>query len=243
MHFYHIPEEKIDVVYQGCDPQYAVRVDNNRKAEIQKRYNLPEKFILNVGSIETRKNLMLAVQALKDIPSDVHLVAVGRKTSYVNEIMSYVNENGLTDRVHLIHNLPHKDLPAVYQLATVFVYPSRFEGFGIPIIEAMSSQLPVVAATGSCLEEAGGENSLYVDPDDASGMSVAINKILTDEALREKMINSGNIYLQQFQENVLADSMNKVYSKCFARSNSPAINKQDIQVENYRMNWAGRRFL
>lgn len=243
MHFYHIPEEKIDVVYQGCDPQYSVRVDDARKAEIQKKYNLPEKFILNVGSIETRKNLMLAVQALKNVPSDVHLVAIGRKTPYVDEIMNYVKENDLSGRVHLIHNLPHKDLPAIYQLATMFVYPSRFEGFGIPIIEAMYSQLPVIAATGSCLEEAGGENSLYVGPDDISGMAEAINRILTDDTLREKMIQSGNIYLQRFQENVLADSMNKVYSKCFEGVHSTAIDKRDIQVENYRMNWAGRRSL
>lgn len=130
MHFYHIPEEKIDVVYQGCDPQYSVRVSESRKSEVRLKYDLPEKFILNVGSIEERKNLMLAVQALKDIPSDVHLVAIGRKTPYVNKIMDYVAENNLEDRVHLIHDLPHKDLPAVYQSATLFVYPSRFEGFG-----------------------------------------------------------------------------------------------------------------
>ena len=240
MHFYHIPEEKIDVVYQGCDPQYSVRVSESRKSEVRVKYDLPEKFILNVGSIEERKNLMLAVQALKDIPSDVHLVAIGRKTPYVNKIMDYVAENNLGDRVHLIHDLPHKDLPAVYQLATLFVYPSRFEGFGIPIIEAMHSQLPVIAATGSCLEEAGGKDSLYVDPDDVSGMAEAMNRILEDPALREKMIASGNIYLQRFQENILADSMSKVYLKCFEGTESATISQQDIQVEDYRMNWSKR---
>ena len=243
MHFYHIPEEKIDVVYQGCDPQYSVKVSEACKAEIKARYNLPDKFILNVGSIEPRKNLMLAVRALKDVPSDVHLVAIGRKTSYVNEITDYINENGLADRVHLIHNLPHKDLPAVYQLATLFVYPSRFEGFGIPIIEAMHSQLPVIAATGSCLEEAGGKDSLYVDPDDVAGMAEAMNRVLTDRALREKMITSGNLYLKRFQENVLADSMTKVYAKCFERSESMVINRKDIQVEDFRIDWKRRHSL
>ncbi|MEI3340953.1 MAG: glycosyltransferase [Coprobacter fastidiosus] len=174
---------------------------------------------MNVGNIEERKNLMLAVQALKYIPSDVHLVAIGRKTPYVNKIMDYVAENSLGHRVHSIHDLPHKDLPAVYQLATLFVYPSRFEGFGIPIIEAMHSQLPVIAATGSCLEEAGGKVP-YVDPDAMFGMAEAMNRILEDPALREKIIASGNIDLQRFQENILADSMRNVYFECFERTES-----------------------
>lgn len=104
----------------------------------------------------------------------------------------------------------------------------------------MHSQLPVIAATGSCLEEAGGKDSLYVDPDDVSGMAEAMNRILEDPALREKMIASGNIYLQRFQENILADSMSKVYSKCFEGTESATISQQDIQVEDYRMNWSKR---
>lgn len=145
MNFYQIPAEKIDVVYQGCDPQYSEIVSEQKKKQVKEIYQLPEKYILNVGSIETRKNLMLALEALKDIPADIHLVAVGKKTPYVDSLMEYANENGLNDHLHLIHNLPHSDLPAVYQQALMFVYPSRFEGFGIPIIEAMHSQLPVIA--------------------------------------------------------------------------------------------------
>ena len=233
MNFYQIPAEKIDVVYQGCDPQYSEIVSEQKKKQVKETYQLPEKYILNVGSIETRKNLMLALEALKDIPADIHLVAVGKKTPYVDSLMEYANENGLNDRLHLIHNLPHSDLPAVYQQALMFVYPSRFEGFGIPIIEAMHSQLPVIAATGSCLEEAGGAHSIYVDPDDVKGMTNAILRILSDKELREKMITEGNKYLQRFREDVLADDMNRVYNKCFATAND-RIPIQAIQTVPYQ---------
>ncbi|MCP9610624.1 glycosyltransferase family 4 protein [Coprobacter tertius] len=233
MHFYNIPESKIDVVYQGCGAQYSVMVSDEVKKQVREKYALPDRFILNVGSIETRKNLMLALKALKNVPEEIHLVAVGRRTAYVDELLEYARLNNLENRFHLIHDLPHVDLPAVYQLAELFVYPSRFEGFGIPIIEAMHSQLPVIAATGSCLEEAGGEHSLYVNPDDVQGMSDAINRVISDEELREEMVSEGNIYLRRFNEDVLADQMNKVYSKCFLSEKSPSIVPEDIQTVPY----------
>ena len=110
------------------------------------------------------------------LPEQIHLVIVGRHTEYTDKIERFIKENKLEERVHIISNVPFDDLPAFYQLAEIFVYPSRFEGFGIPIIEALYSGIPVVAATGSCLEEAGGPDSIYVHPDDIKGMADASNR-------------------------------------------------------------------
>lgn len=96
------------------------------------------------------------------LPQHIHIVIVGRRTGYTEKVEQFIKDNGLGERVHIISNVPFNDLPAFYQSAEIFVYPSRFEGFGIPIIEALYSGIPVVAATGSCLEEAGGPDSIYV---------------------------------------------------------------------------------
>ena len=164
--YFGIPADKIEVVYQGCDPSFMHPVAAEKKREIRAKYQLPDHYILNVGSIEERKNALSAVQALTMLPEQIHLVIVGRHTEYTDKIERFIKENKLEERVHIISNVPFDDLPAFYQLAEIFVYPSRFEGFGIPIIEALYSGIPVVAATGSCLEEAGGPDSIYVHPDD-----------------------------------------------------------------------------
>ena len=152
--YFRIPADKIEVVYQGCDPSFMHPVAAEKKREIRAKYQLPDHYILNVGSIEERKNALSAVQALTMLPEQIHLVIVGRHTEYTDKIERFIKENKLEERVHIISNVPFDDLPAFYQLAEIFVYPSRFEGFGIPIIEALYSGIPVVAATGSCLEEA-----------------------------------------------------------------------------------------
>lgn len=146
---------------------------------------------------------------------DVHLVAIGKSTDYAKKVQDYVEAHGLENRVHIIHNLKFGDLPILYHLASLFVYPSRFEGFGIPIVEALSAGVPVIASTGSCLEEAGGEHSIYVDPDDVEGMANAMKKVLADEHLRREMIEKGKEYVVRFDPKTLADEMNAVYLKCF----------------------------
>lgn len=211
VHFFNIPEDKIEVLYQGCDPSFALSADARLKEMIQLKYELPKRYILNVGTVEERKNVLLAVKAVKNLPRDVHLVIIGRRTSYAAEVENYVHAHNLEDRVYMISDVPFVDLPVLYQLAEVFVYPSRFEGFGIPIIEALHSGVPVVAATGSCLEEAGGPDSVYVDPDDVDGLSKALIEILADADKRKEMIIEGEIFVQRFAGNRQAETLNKIY--------------------------------
>ena len=172
--------------------------------EVRQRYKLPQRYILNVGTIEERKNLLLACEAVDLLPQDVHLVAVGRKTDYVRQLPS-------SERIHLLSGVPDTDLAAIYAMAEVFVYPSRYEGFGIPIIEAIAAGLPVVACTGSCLEEAGGPHSLYVSPDLVIDMAEALKMSLRGARGREERIRQSREYIRRFQGTDVAGQVAALY--------------------------------
>ena len=209
--FFNIDEDKISVVYQGCDVSFTHAVTSEKKESVRTAYHLPSRFILNVGSIESRKNLLLIVKAMKYLKEDIELVAIGKRTPYADEVEQYARENGLSDRVRLISNVSFADLPAVYQMADLFVYPSFFEGFGIPIIEAMHSRVPVIAATGSCLEEAGGPDSIYVNPNDEQDLAEQISLILSSPALGEQMKKAGVEYVKRFSDEAIARDIMQVY--------------------------------
>ena len=207
---YGVSPDKVTVIYQGCDPLFAQPVTVERVAEIRRKYSLPDKFIVSVSTIEERKNLLSVVKALLLLPDDVHLVAVGRRTKYTALIDKYVVENGLGQRVHLLHGVPYADLPAIYQCADVFAYMSLYEGFGIPLLEALNSRVPVVAATGSCLEEAGGPGSLYVAPFDIEAIAGAVEKCLQSE-VKERMVAAGLEWASRFTMKQFADETMRCY--------------------------------
>lgn len=200
----HISDERIRLVYQSYAPRFSTTVTSARQQEICQRYRLPERFFLSVGTIERRKNLRLAVDALPLLPSDIHLVAVGRQTSYAKSLPQ-------SNRLHLLSGVPDDDLAVIYSLAEAFVYPSRYEGFGIPIIEAIAAGLPVVACTGSCLEEAGGPSCLYVDPDDAEGMAAAVLSVLDGADGRMERIRLSQQYIERFCGTDVAGQILNIY--------------------------------
>ncbi len=209
--FFHIPEEKIHVIYQGCHTRFEQPTTAEERQQVRLKYRLPDRYILHVGSIEERKNMLLVVKALGELPDDVRLVIVGRRTKYTAHIEEYVRAHGWESRVCFRHQIASVDLPALYQMATLFVYPSRYEGFGIPIIEALHSGVPVIAATGSCLEEAGGLDSIYVGPDDVEGMAEAIRRVWEDDALRQRMATSGKAFVTRFSAEKQAAELMALY--------------------------------
>jgi len=211
--FFGISEEKIQVVYQSCHPQFSQPATDEKRREIVEKYKLPRRYILYVGSIEARKNLLLAVRALQHLPDDIHLVALGRPTNYQRMVEDYAALKGLSRRLHIFNGTPFADFPAFYQTAQAFVYPSFFEGFGIPIIEALNSGTPVVAATGSCLEEAGGGGSVYVDPNNELALADALKTIITNPKLAENMSIEGKKYVQRFEAKPIAERLNEIYQK------------------------------
>ena len=136
------------------------------------------------------------------------MVIVGKHTKYTDEVLDYVKKNGLENRVHILHGIPDEDLPVIYHLAQVFVYPSRYEGFGIPIIEAIQTGLPVVACTGSCLEEAGGPDCMYVNPDDVEGMAKAIEQAVAE---KDSRVPKAQEYIKRFENSNLAAQVIEEY--------------------------------
>ena len=198
-----ISEDRISLIYQSCAPKFTV----SQSAAPRERY------ILSVGSIEARKNILLAVKALPYLPEELKLVIVGKHTPYTDEVKAYAEKAGLSHRIKIMHGVSDEALPKLYAEAEAFVYPSRYEGFGIPIIEAISCGLPVVACTGSCLEEAGGPDSLYVDPDDAEAMANAIRQVLRGAEGREKRIENCQQYIKRFAGNDVAGQVVELYRR------------------------------
>lgn len=211
--FGDVAPERIDVIYQSCGTRFKLHESEKKLQEVHTRYMLPERYVVNVGTVSERKNVLLAVKALRLLPQEISLVIVGRPTPYAAKVKAFIKKNGLEERVLMLHDVPHDDLPAIYQMAEASVYPSRYEGFGIPVIEAIQSGLPVVACTGSCLEEAGGNDTLYVAPDDSLGMAEAIKSVLKGAPGREERIARSRQYITRFESNNVARQVLDVYNR------------------------------
>ena len=211
MSYLHINESKIKVVYQGCQDIFKKEFSDTEKQTVSKKYNLPETFVLNVGTIEERKNALTIVKAIKDL--EVHVVLIGKETEYSQKIHQYISENKLEKRVHFLKGLTSEELAITYQLASVFVYPSIFEGFGIPIIEALYSKTPVITNKTGVFSEAAGPNSLYIEPFDIEDLSCKISTILNDNSLATKMKEEGLKFAQQFNDDVIASEIMNCYEQ------------------------------
>jgi len=142
---------------------------------------------------------------------DIPLLIAGRPTAYLTEIMDFIKQNCGGERVIFRHDIESVDLPALYQSASLFVYPSIFEGFGIPILEALYSGVPVITSTGSCFAETGGDAAIYCDPFNRAQLGLAINKVLNEPETRKMMIGEGFLYSRKFDEEKVAAKLMKVY--------------------------------
>jgi len=224
IHYYQTPADKIKVLYQSCDDSFKTLLPTDQRNAILSKYSLttpsgePVKYILNVGTIEARKNLLLIIRALPKIDTGYKLVVVGKKQAYAVQVAEEISELQLQDRIIFLENIPFTDLPAIYQGAALFIYPSFYEGFGIPVIEAMYSGIPVIAATGSCLEEAGGPDSIYISPDDPEALAEAANKVIQSAELTSQMISAGFKYLEKFNTAGLSSQLMFAYRDLIYKS-------------------------
>jgi glycosyltransferase involved in cell wall biosynthesis len=203
--------KKVEVVYQGCHPVFKKQYTAEEIEKVKLKYQLPDRFILNVGTIESRKNAKLVVNALSQIKESIQLVIVGRSTPYTAEVNQLVKEKGLSHQVKLIHHAEFLDLPLIYRAANLFVYPSLFEGFGIPIVEAIASGLPVITSTGSCFIEAGGADCWYVDPSKADNLAAVIQQVWRGGDDIKQRVENSRQYIQRFEPKVIADELMRVY--------------------------------
>ncbi|MDF2516763.1 MAG: glycosyl transferase family 1 [Sphingobacterium sp.] len=206
---YNLAEDKIEVIYQTCHTSFKTKKTQEQKDAIRTKYNLPQHFILNVGTIEPRKNAFQIVKAIEKL--DTSLVIVGRKTNYAKEIMRFVERTGMAKRVLFMEGLSMQELATIYVMADLFVYPSKFEGFGIPIIEALYSGLPVITSNSGVFPEAGGPSSCYVNPEDIDAIQFAIESILSSDSIRSQMINNGLEYVKRFDEDRIASQLIQCY--------------------------------
>ncbi len=214
--YYNIDPKKIRVIYQGCSEIFERVVEEDERLKLREKYALPNEYLLCVGSIERRKNALLILQAMRNLPNDLHVVLLGKETEYCEELRAFVATNSLESRVHFLHKVSFEDLPGIYQMAKIFVYPSRYEGFGIPIIEALHSGVPVIAASGSCLEEAGGAKSIYIDPNNSDELSTAIEKLLAADDLSD-LIASNKKFVQKFNAKIVAQNIMEYYEEILNR--------------------------
>jgi glycosyltransferase involved in cell wall biosynthesis len=197
---YGIDSDKIEVIYQSCNSLFY-RLNMNEKAdEILRKYSIPDDYLLYVGSITKRKNIATIISAFEHLPNDlkIPLVIVGKGGGYKIEVQSLIEKMHLSGLVIWIDNLTsNEELSVLYQHARIFIYPSVYEGFGIPVIEALMSKTPVITSNVSSLPEAGGPGSFYIDPVNAEQMAAGIEKILTDANFAEKMVHTGYSYAKE----------------------------------------------
>lgn len=205
-----IPKEKIQVVYQTCHPAFKKTYSIVEKENVGKKYALPKKFILYVGTIEARKNALTIVKAIKDTKQ--HLVLIGKEEArYAKQIRSYITTNKMENQVIFLKNINTEELAIIYQLATIFCYPSIFEGFGIPIIEALYSKTPVITSNCSCFPEAAGPNAKYITPTDVAGLKNIITALWNDTEVRLKIATESYQYAQKFNDEVVAQNIMNIY--------------------------------
>jgi len=211
--FYGIPEEKITVIYEGVSPHFRPASPEAVRA-VREKYSLPEHFILYVGTIEPRKNLTALLEAFTNLQSaicNLHLVFVGKKGWLYEGFFRRLRELGLEDRVLFTGYVPDEDLPAIYSAADLFVFPSLYEGFGLPVLEAMACGTPVVCSNTSSLPEVAGDAALLVDPTDMRALAGAMKRALTDEEKRKEMREKGLRRAAKFSWEKAATMTLKVY--------------------------------
>ena len=213
--FLDVDPARIKVVYQSCDPIFYQVADETHKRQVRERYGLPSQYILYVGTIECRKNLLGIIKALPLLKHglDTHIVVIGRGRGYKEEVLAYIQTQELTKRVHFLTDVSFADFPAIYQMASAFVLPSLFEGFGIPITEALWSNCPVITSVVGCFAEAGGPSSIYIDPKDDAVLASAITQVLEDSDLAKKMRADGYAYVQRFRDETTAAVMMGLYQE------------------------------
>lgn len=211
IHFYGIDSSKIEVVYQACNPLYLN--ESPIKAQVKTKYGLQRDFIVCVGTIEPRKNQLNLIKAFQEIKNEaVELVIVGRGKAYKKEVERYLAENNITN-VKILSDVSNEEVAALYQSALVAVYLPLFEGFGIPILEAICSKTAVLTTDGQCFKEAGGKAAAYVNPTKINDISSALAKLIGSKEEREHLIYAQTEHLLKFDQDLLAQKLMNIYQQ------------------------------
>lgn len=210
IHYLKVPESKIEVIYQGCHHAFKENQSEEFIKKVKEKFQLPERFILNVGTIEPRKNLLNVVKALQG--TQIPLVVVGtKKPKYFKLVEKEIDKNKID--VQFLTGVSMDELAVIYKLADIFVYPSFFEGFGIPVIEALFSKTVVITSNTSCLPEAGGPDSVYINPKSYLDIQAKIKFLWENESERKRRTDKGFNFVQKFNDEPIANELMNLYQK------------------------------
>lgn len=224
LELYNISPDRVVVCYQSCDPLFWQQAPQETSRSVKEKYNLPSSYFLYLGSIIARKDLLTVCKAMKQMQSqcDIPLVVIGEGKGYKKEVQWWLRENGLQQQVLFLSEqqkvmadpdyLSGADFRAIYHHAMAFIYPSVYEGFGIPVLEAMASQTPVIAANATSLPEVGGNAALYFNPGQPGELADLMVRLAGNTSFREERIQAGSIQAQQFSAKRCADDVMKAYN-------------------------------
>ncbi|MCP4424064.1 MAG: glycosyltransferase family 4 protein, partial [Chloroflexi bacterium] len=216
--FFGTPQERIDVVYPGVDGAYRPLPLEDVVA-FRRRQGLPERFILHVGTLQPRKNISTLIEAFSQTaPRDAALVLAGGKGWLFDEIFGQVKALGVQDRVRFTGYVPDEDLPLWYNAASLLVFPSLYEGFGMPVVEAMACGTPVAASDASSIPEAAGEAALLFNPQDVAELGDRIMAVLRDPYLAATMREKGLKQAQKFSWQRAGRETAVVYRKAMTKN-------------------------
>jgi len=212
----NVSPERVDVVYHGVDPAFRP-LPANEVAAFRQRRGLPEQFVLGVGTLEPRKNQTRLVEAFARIhDSQVKLILVGGKGWLYDELFARVKALGLSEAVIFPGYVMDDELPLWYNAATVLAYPSVYEGFGLPVLEAQACGTPVLTSNGSSLPEAAGDAALMIDPYDVEALAAGLSRLLADEPLRHSLRERGLAHARKFTWPRTAQQTARVYRRALA---------------------------
>lgn len=205
INFYGINPEKISVLYPCTDPLFYAKEVEDSTAFFQPA----RKYVISVGAITPRKNLMKTIEAFETVKDkyDLDLVvigtAVGLGRKYLEKIMDFNAKHKLTGRVHFLGNVPYQFVPDICRKAQLMVYPSQFEGFGMPIVEGLFSKIPVITSAGGCFPEAGGDAAIYINPEVPAEIAAQISNVMDSAKLRDEIVTRGILYAEKFSQSTI----------------------------------------
>lgn len=215
MAIYRTPADKISVLYSGVDGRFGRVTDEMALQDVLDRHDLKDiKYVLSVGTVQPRKNYSRAIRALSKIRDqgiDLHYAVAGGPGWLEDEMYRSIRETAMEDRVHILGFVPDEDLPALYSGARALLAVSLYEGFGLPVLEAMACGTPVITSNLSSLPEVAGGTGILVDPLDTEAISAAIMRTLSDAALRQQLVAAGLKHVKRFSWASAANQLKSIY--------------------------------
>jgi len=214
LHHFDIDQSRLAVIYQSCDERYQAPRDPSRLAAIRSKYDLPSDYLLFLSGARPRKNVLGVLRAYQQLQGErPPLLLLGSPSGYKEQIQTLALDKGTISTIHFAHVL-NEELPYIYDGALLYLYPSHYEGFGLPILEAFARQVPVLTSNVSSMPEAAGDAALLIDPADDQQIADGIRQVLDDSTLAEHMVLRGTKQLHHFSLEKAVTETVEVYRTC-----------------------------